>query len=152
MYNIARGVGQDRHWPVFDNMADLLLFFIFPKFFAGIYAGTMLAIYYRMRQRNLADPWIYIASSWSWGWFASVQFFMFILCTIGMLIAQRISLRTMHKQHNQWDNTVAMFQRIDEVYTQWDRGELSDDEFDVLLQTMRQEREKQRAQEMAMVQ
>ena len=45
-----------------------------------------------------------------------------------------------------------MFQRIDEVYTQWDRGELSDDEFDVLLQTMRQEREKQRAQEMAMVQ
>jgi len=141
-------------------MTDFLFFFIFPKLFAGFYAGVMCAIYYRMRKRNLVDPWIYlallaagylIAYSWSQGWFAWTQLTMFILCTIGMHIAQRISLRKMRNKAKQWDvqrnHIDECIHRIDEAHTWWERGDITDTQFETTLQEIQQGREKQRVQE-----
>jgi len=120
----------------------------------------MLYIFRRMRRKNHVDPWVYfgigmmvynVFVSWTYGWLQHLELVMILLCLIGMLITQAHSIWRMRKQCKQWDTQHQhidnLIHRLDEAYTHWDRGELSDNEFDVLLQEIQQEREKQRVQE-----
>src|SRR5205807_9755126 len=142
-----------------------ILFYFLPKFVAGLIIGVVLSHFYIMYRKNRIYPWIYfglglagynIVVQWTWGWLQHVALVLMLLCVIGMFVAQACTMHKMRNNIKQWDthrnNIDDRARRLDETYTHWDRGELSDDEFDVLLQEMRQDREKQRVQEQLMIQ
>src|SRR2546421_4461918 len=144
-------------------MNDLLFFFI-PKFVAGLITGVVISHLYIMYRKKRIDHWIYfglvmagynIVVQWTWGWLQHVALVLMLLCVIGMFVAQACTIHKMRNNIKQWDaqrnNINDLIRRLDETYTHWDCGELSDEELDILLQEMRQEREKQREQEMMMM-
>jgi uncharacterized membrane protein len=134
-------------------MLETLFFFVFPRICAGFYAGTILVGYYRMRKRNIVQPWIYFALglagynflyALTWGWLQSFELVMMALCCIGMVVSPTTSMirsckeLQRHKANQRYsqDNIA----QLDAVQARWAHDEISNEEFDAFMVDMREKR------------
>ncbi len=117
-----------------------------------VVAGWMFFLYYKMRQRNLVQPWIFfaiglslygVAAEWTWGWLQYTQIIMMLLCSLGMLIAQWHSQREAQKKMQYFEERSRQF---DEVLAKYQCGAMTDDEVMAFLRQRQREREEMMVQ------
>jgi uncharacterized membrane protein len=132
-------------------MATPLLLFLFSIFASGLYAGVVLAMFYAMQKRGRIYPWIYFAMgtagygilwSLSWGWLQHLEAIMTVLCCIGMIVAQGVQGVKDHKalkeQQTKRTQLRGIIDQLDLVQTRWLSDELTNDEYDALMNDIQQ--------------
>jgi uncharacterized membrane protein len=146
-----------------NTMATSLFLFLFPMFTSGLYAGVVLAIFYTMQKRGRTYPWIYFAMgtagygvlwSLSWGWLQHLEAIMMVLCCIGMIFAGSIQgikdRKALKEQQARRTQLKGIVDQLDLVQTRWLADELTNDEYDALMNDIQQRYyNERRMQEMA---
>jgi hypothetical protein len=132
-------------------MATSLLLLLFSMFASGLYAGVVLAVFYTMQKKGRIYPWIYFAMgiagygilwSLSWGWLQHLEAVMMVLCCIGMIVAHGIQgindRKALNQQQAKRTRLQGIIDQLDTVQTRWLADELTNDEYDALMNDIQQ--------------